>query len=145
MQAPVGANVCRLRNVAWATGGHEVGNPLSTDVVIQPLSRFKGRLGRERKKKTHTLKVGLYTVCVSPWRYCLGGVHAPQGMNGCKAETQKGEKGVFLALSQNWQTYTFEQELQRHRFMNELQTIDLFMFVKEREGLNLKPHSECGM
>lgn len=64
MQAPVAANVCRLRNVAWATGGHEEGTSLSTDVVIQPLSRFKGRLGRNEKKKTHTLKDGLYTVCV---------------------------------------------------------------------------------
>lgn len=75
----------------------------------------------------------------------MDGACAPQGMNGCKAETQKREKGVFLALSQNWQTYTFKQELQRHRLMNELQTIDLFMFVKKREGLILKPHSECGM
>lgn len=148
MQAQVGANVCRLRNVAWETGGHEEGNPLSTDVVSQPLSRFKGRLGRNEKKKdtqTHTLKVGLYTVCVSPWRYCLGGAYAPQGMNDCKAETEKREKGRLLALSQNWQTYTFKQELQRHRFMNELQTIDLFMFMKDREGWILKPRSECGM
>lgn len=106
MQAQVWANVCRLRNVAWATGGREEGNPLSADVVVQPLSRFKGRLGRDEKKKkdtqTHTLKVGLYTVCVSPWRYCLGGAFTPQGMNGCKAETEKREKGRPLALSQNW-------------------------------------------
>lgn len=31
------------------------------------------------------------------------------------------------------------------RFMNELQTIGLLMFVKDREGWILKPRSECGM
>lgn len=51
MQAQVWANVCRLRNVAWATGGREEGNPLSADVVVQPLSRFKGCLGRDEKRK----------------------------------------------------------------------------------------------
>lgn len=148
MQAQVGANVCRLRNVAWETGGHEEGNPLSTDVVIQPLSRFKGRVGREEEtSQTHTLKVGLYTVCVSPWRYCLGGAYDPRGMNDCKAEEtgRKEKKGRLLALSQDWQTYTFKQGRQRHRFMNELQTVDLFMFVKVRAGWIFKPLPEWGM
>lgn len=97
-------NVCRLRNVAWATGGHEEGNPLSADVDIRPLSQFKSRLSTDGKKEdiqTHTFKVGLYTVCVSPWRYCLGGAYAPEGMNGCKTKTEKRERGRPLALSQN--------------------------------------------
>lgn len=51
---------------------------------------------KEEDTHTHTLKVGLYPVCVSPWRHCLGGVCAPQGMNGCKAETDKREKRASL-------------------------------------------------
>lgn len=102
MQAQVWANVCRLRNVAWATGGREEGNPFSADVVVQPLSRFKGCLGRdERKKKnaqTHTLKVGPYTVCVSPWKYCLGGAYAPQGMNGFKTRDREHRKRASLGF-----------------------------------------------
>lgn len=36
---------------------------------------------------THTLKVGLYTVCVS--METVGGEYTPQSMNGCRAETLK--------------------------------------------------------
>lgn len=77
MQAPVGANVCRLRNVAWATGGHREGNPLSIDVVIQPLSRFKGRDGN-KKKDTHLKGWSIYSMCVTMvilfgWSVCSTG------------------------------------------------------------------------
>lgn len=110
-------NVCRLRNVAWATGGHEEGNPLSADVDIRPLSQFKSRLSTDGKKEdiqTHTFKVGLYTVCVSPWRYCLGGAYVPEGMNGCKTKTEK-RKRASLCFESKWYTYTFKQEVHSGR------------------------------
>lgn len=53
---------------------------------------------RKKKKESlmHTLNLGLYPVCVSPWRLCLGGVFTPQGMNGSEAETDKREKRASL-------------------------------------------------
>lgn len=68
MQAQVWANVYRLRNVARATGGRGGGNPLSADGVIQQLSRFKGRLGRDEKRKkrhtdAHLKRWSAYSVC----------------------------------------------------------------------------------
>lgn len=87
-------NVCGLRNVAWATGGHGEGNPLSADVVVQPLSQLKGRLGtNEKNTQKHTLKAGL-NMCVSMeilfgWSVCSTGHEWLQSR-----ERERKNKGV---------------------------------------------------
>lgn len=57
----------------------------------------------KRYTDTHLKGWSICSMCVTmEILQCLGGAYTPQGMNGCKAETEKREKGRPLALSQNW-------------------------------------------